>query len=519
MAPLHRVELVPDDEPAPGGRGTPAEGAPGRAAPARRRTLLVRVVAPLLVLAVALGAVGSWRSSTAERARLAHPGAVRSLAVPPVPAWSADAASPRVAVVDDVVVTVAAAGVEGRDAASGARRWLALDATATCGPAADESAGPVADVLVCVTGPALAPVAHVVGPGGPLTGPVPLGDTLGRAVPAPGGAVLRWARTGGVVHLALQDARTARVRWRLDVPPDDAERTPMCRPQVAGQAVAAVEGGLLVVRGCRVSAVLTLDGTRLDARGPAVTTDVVPLPDGTFLRTRVLPPGREATTELLAPDATVRATVAGRVLRPLVGPEDDLAPWLVTTADGVRAFAPAGDSDDTLRERWRLAQPVAQVVAVTADRAVVVTGERVVGLDARSGEHVWSWPRHAPAGRRPVPGVATGPGSATATADGGAGTAGLRADLTGGVAAAFTDGATLALVVPDGSSRRSRTVAVSLDDGDVRWDVVGDGDPSGFTALAGYVGHVDAGSSRVVVLERRPRARRSRARTRPRARR
>ncbi|MGO1278823.1 MAG: hypothetical protein ACTMIB_08955, partial [Cellulosimicrobium funkei] len=87
MAPLHRVELVPDDEPAPGGRGTPAEGAPGRAAPARRRTL-ARVGAPLLALAVALGAVGSWRASTAEQARLAHPGAVRSLAVPPAPAWS-----------------------------------------------------------------------------------------------------------------------------------------------------------------------------------------------------------------------------------------------------------------------------------------------------------------------------------------------------------------------------------------------------------------------------------------------
>jgi outer membrane protein assembly factor BamB len=513
MAPLHRVELVPDDEPAPGGRGTPAEGAPGRAAPARRRTLLARVGAPLLALAVALGAVGSWRASTAEQARLANPGAVRSLAVPPTPAWSADAATPRVAVVDDVVVTVTAAGVEGRDAASGARRWLALDATATCGPTPDESAGPVTDVLVCVTGPALAPVAHVVGPDGPVTGPVPLGDTLGRAVPAPDGTVLRWARTGGVVHLALQDARTARVRWRHDVPPDDAERTPMCRPQVAGQAAATVEDGLLVVRGCRVSAVLTAAGTRLDAPGPAVTTDVVPLPDGTFLRTRVLPPGREATTELVTPDAAVLAAVDGRLLRPLVGPEDDAAPWLVATADGVRALAAADGSGDGLRERWRLAQPVAQVVALAADRAVVVTGERVVALDARSGEPVWSWPRSSPAGRPAAPGVGTAPAGTTTTADDGPGTTGVRVDLTRGVAAAFTDGATLALVVPDGSSRRSRTVALSLEDGDVRWDVVGDGDPSGFTALAGYVGQVDAGSSRVVVLERRPRGR-----SRPRAR-
>ncbi|MGO1935574.1 MAG: hypothetical protein ACTH5E_16915, partial [Cellulosimicrobium funkei] len=187
--------------------------------------------------------------------------------------------------------------------------------------------------------------------------------------------------------------------------------------------------------------------------------------------------------------------------------------WLVATADGVRALAAADGTGDGLRERWRLAQTVAQVVALTVDRAVVVTGARVVALDARSGEPVWSWPRGSPAGRRAAPGVGTTPGSTTTTADGGPGTTGVRVDLTRGVAAAFTDGATLALVVSDGSSRRSRTVALSLEDGDVRWDVVGDGDPSGFTALAGHVGHVDAGSSRVVVLERRPRGRR-----RPRAR-
>ncbi|WP_340698074.1 hypothetical protein, partial [Cellulosimicrobium funkei] len=165
------------------------------------------------------------------------------------------------------------------------------------------------------------------------------------------------------------------------------------------------------------------------------------------------------------------------------------------------------------RDGCRPAPPVAQVVALAADRADVVTGERVVALDARSGEPVWSWPRSSPAGRPAAPGVGTAPAGTTTTADDGPGTTGVRADLTRGVAAAFTDGATLALVVPDGSSRRSRTVALSLEDGDVRWDVVGDGDPSGFTALAGYVGHVDAGSSRVVVLERRPRAR-----SRPRAR-
>ncbi|WP_228074638.1 hypothetical protein, partial [Cellulosimicrobium cellulans] len=133
--------------------------------------------------------------------------------------------------------------------------------------------------------------------------------------------------------------------------------------------------------------------------------------------------------------------------------------------------------------------------------------------DARSGEPVWSWPRSSPAGRPVAPDVGTAPPGTTTTADDGPGTTGVRVDLTRGVAAAFTDGATLALVVPDGSSRRSRTVALSLEDGEVRWDVVGDGDPSGFTALAGYVGHVDAGSSRVVVLERRPRGR-----SRPRAR-
>ncbi|MGN6239427.1 MAG: hypothetical protein ACTHNI_06750, partial [Cellulosimicrobium cellulans] len=91
MASLHRVELVPDDEPAPATRGAPAEGAHGPAAPARRRALLLRVGAPLVVLALVLAAVGTWRTATAERERLALPGSVVSLAVPPEPAWERDA--------------------------------------------------------------------------------------------------------------------------------------------------------------------------------------------------------------------------------------------------------------------------------------------------------------------------------------------------------------------------------------------------------------------------------------------
>ncbi|MGW6225625.1 outer membrane protein assembly factor BamB family protein [Cellulosimicrobium cellulans] len=486
MASLHRVELVPDDEPAPTGRGAPAEGAHGPAAPARRRALLLRVGAPLAVLALVLVAVGTWRTATAERERLALPGAVVSLAVPPEPAWERDAAASRLAVVGDgtVLAVVTGDGVEGHDVATGARSWRALDPTAWCGPAAGETSAPAPRraVVTCLTGPALAPVAHVLGPGGPTTDPVPLGDDLGRAVPAPGGTVLRWSRTGGVVHLALQDARTAQVRWRQDVEPDDAERTAMCRPQVAGQAAVTVEDDLLVVRGCRLSAVLTLAGTRLDARGDAITATVTPRADGTFWRTTVRPPDRTVATQLVAPDGTVLTSLAGRLLVPLVGPGRTATTWLLETPGRVRALAPApGGATDPPGELWRVDLPVVQAVALADGRAVLATGDALVALDARTGERVWSWPRSA--SRSSAGGPDAGP------------------DLARGVTAAFTDGATLAVVAPDPDSpRRALLVGLSLDDGVVRWQAAYDADPHGFAAVAGRVVHVDSSTSRVTVL-------------------
>ncbi|MGM7421092.1 outer membrane protein assembly factor BamB family protein [Cellulosimicrobium sp. CpK407] len=488
MASLHRVELVPDDEPAPAGRGAPAEGAHGPAAPARRRALLLRVVAPLVLLVLALVAVGTWRTTTAERERLARPGAVASLAVAPAPDWETDAAAPRLSVVGDgddaALAVVTGAGVEAYDVGSGARRWRALDPTAWCGPAADETSAPAPHpaVITCLTGPALAPVAHVLGPGGPTKDPVPLGDELGRAVPAPGATVLRWSRTGGVVHLALQDARTAGVRWQQEVRPDDAERTAMCRPQVAGQAAVTVEDDLLVVRGCRLSAVLTLAGTRLDAAGDAITTTVTPRADGTFWRTTARPPDRTGSTQLLAPDGTVRVAVSGRLLVPLAGPGRDATTWLVTTPGGVRALAsPPGGVAHAPRELWRADVPVVQAVALADDRAVLATGGALVALDARTGERVWSWSGSTPGTSAGEPGV--GP------------------DLAGGVTAAFSDGATLAVVVPDpDSSRRSLLVGLSLHDGGVRWQAGYDADPHGFAAVTGRVVHVDPRTSRVVVL-------------------
>ncbi|GED08703.1 hypothetical protein CCE02nite_07020 [Cellulosimicrobium cellulans] len=459
MASLHRVELVPDDEPPPAGRGAPAEGAHGPAAPARRHALLLRVAVPLLVLALAVVAVGTWRATTAEHGRLARPGAVVSLAVPPGLVWETDAAAPRLTVVDDgrILATVTGAGVE----------------------------------VTGLTGPALAPVAHVLGPSGPVTDAVPLGDDLGRAVPAPGGTVLRWSRTGGVVHLALQDARTARVRWHREIDPDDAERTAMCRPQVAGQAAVTVEDDLLVVRGCRLSAVLTPAGTRLDTRGDTITAAVTARADGTFWRTTTRPPDRTGSTQLVAPDGAVRTAVPGRLLVPLVGPGRDATTWLVTTPARVTALdAPPGQGADAPRELWHVDLPAVQAVALAGSRVVLAADGALVALDARTGERVWSWPRRAPAVS--TGGPAPGP------------------DLARGVTAAFTDGATLAVVGPDpGTPRRALMVALSLDDGDVRWQAGYDADPHGFAAVAGRVVHVDPSSSRITVLGRGAERRRS----------
>ncbi len=406
MAPLHRVELVPDDEPAPGGRGTPAEGAtrargpcptthpprPRRGAPARargraRRGRLVALVdggagpprpprrGPLARDAPDPRVVrGRRRPARRRRRRRGRHGlrrrgrgARRRLGRPAL------ARSRRHRHVRTDPRRVGGTGDRGARVRDGTR---ARPGRARRRPGRPGDRPGAAGRHARPRGPRVRRDRAAVGP-----------HRRGRAPRAPG-------RPHGARALAAR--RAAR---RRGTHPD-------VRPQVAGQAAATVEDGLLVVRGCRVSAVLTLAGARIDAPGPAVTTDVVPLPDGTFLRTRVLPPGRGATTELVAPGAAVLAAVDGRLLRPLVGPEDDAALWLVATGDDVRALVAADGSGDGLRERWRLAQPVAQVVALAADRAVVVTGVRVVALDARSGEPVWSWPHSSPrrspcrAGRR-----------------------------------------------------------------------------------------------------------------------
>lgn len=481
MASVHRLELVPDDEPASEGCGNASPDRSVRPPLVRRRARLSLGLAGLaVVILAALVATGSWLTSTAEEARVAAPGAVASLVVAPARAWAVDAVDPRVVPVGDVLVTVTDDGVQGRDVTTGALRWHALDGSARCGPAADEAAGsgPRPDVATCLAGEALAPVAHVVGPRGPLSGPVPLGDDLGRAEPGPAGTVLRWTRTGGVVHLALQDARTAEVRWRQDLPPEDLERTALCRPQVAGQAVVTVERGLLVVLGCRVSAVLTTAGTRLDARSAAVTLDVLPLADGNALRTTTRPPDRTGSTQVVGPDGTVLCSTPGRLLVPLTGPGTRTRTALVATPGQVRALDVAGlDATEPARragtrELWRRNLPVRQVAALAEDRAVLVVGEEVVAVDARTGERAWTWPRGTDEG----------------------------ADLDRGVAAAFTDGSTVALVVEDPDApRSSRVVALALDDGSVRWDVRYDADPRGFTAVGGRLVHADPSTARVVV--------------------
>jgi outer membrane protein assembly factor BamB len=471
MASLHRVELVPEDEPAPDGAAQVGDGS-GRPPPVRRRPGRGVVGASAAAaLALAVG-IGTWVTTVGEQTRLATPGAVESLAVAPAPVWRVEATGTEVVPVGDALAVSTGRGVAGIDARTGERRWHVLDETARCGPAPGPGTGAAGPGSVtCLTGPARRPLARLLGPDGTASAPVDLGDALGRSVPAPDGAALRWARTGGVVHLVLQDARSGDVRWRRSLPPDDVERTSMCRPRVASLASVAVEDRLVVVRGCRVSAVLGLDGTRLDDAGEATTLDVVRLAEGTTVRSTSPRPGAEGRTELVSADGDVLDSARGRVLRPRAAGDGDDDVVVVARAHVVEAVETAPSTGPrALRGLWRLDAAVTQVAALADGVAVLVLEGRVLAVDARSGAQAWTWP---PAGD-PV-------------------------DLSRGVLGAFTDGATVALVVPDAeSARRARMVALALRDGSVRWDATYDADPRGFRAVGGRLVHVDPMTSHVV---------------------
>jgi outer membrane protein assembly factor BamB len=262
----------------------------------------------------------------------------------------------------------------------------------------------------------------------------------------------------------VQEARDGGVLWRSTVTPDDLAREDLCRPQVAGTAAASVEHGLLVVRGCRLSAVFTPDGSRLDDPGDAVTVQVVPSGDGRFLRTTTASvSGAVETTQLVRADGVVERIVPGRPLVPLATDGTADPTRLVSVPSGVQALDPSGT------ERWTASGTVSRVLVVAAGTAVLDLGYVVQGVDLASGRTTWSFERED-----------------LGTAD--------------AVVGAFTDGDVAALVLSGlGGAGSARVVALDLEDGDVLWDEVYPGEAGGFLALGGRLVHLDPVAQRVVV--------------------
>lgn len=478
---LRRLELVEADELAlddavrpdpsvgreatPDERSLPVRSPTGTAASARRRV----ATAVLAVAAVAALFVASslWQSRAGRLALLDAHGGVSSLATPPVARWTTATTGVDAWALGDALVVVQAHEATGLDPSDGEERWsVDLEGPPRCGPPPGDLSSSPLDELVCLTGPEDDPRAWVLGADGTVSSRTDLGDGLGRALAVPDGHVVRWQRTGGVLEVAVQDAADASVRWRSTVTPDDLARTDLCRPQVSAYATARVEHGLIVLRGCRLSAAFTLEGARVDDRGDPVTSQVLGSRAGTFLRTTSgSATGEVEITELVRTDGTVERIVPGRPLVPLASDGTADPTRLLLVPSGVQAVDLSGN------ERWTLSGTVSQVVAVADGIAALDLGYVVLGVDLASGRELWSWERES-------------------------------LGTTDAIVGAFTDGDVAALVITslDGSGG-TRVVALDLERGGVVWDEEYPLSPNGFRAVGGRLVHLDSTLGQVVVHE------------------
>lgn len=475
---LRRLELVETDEPAPddafppdpphapdpADRASPGARPTAGGAPSARRRIVTAVVA-VAVVALAFTASSLWQSRADRVALLDAHGGVSSLATPPVARWATGTTAADAWALGDALVVVEADAVTGLDPADADRLWsVDLGAAPRCGPPPEGMTSAPLDELVCLTGPEDDPSAWVLDASGSVRSRTALGDEHGRALAAPDGHVVRWQRTGGVLEVVVQDAADASVDWRSTVAPDDLVRRDLCRPQVSAYATARVEHGLLVLRGCRLSAVFTLDGARVDDAGEPVTSQVLASRAGTYLRTTSgSSTGAVEITQLVRTDGTVERIVPGRPLVPLASDGTADPTRLLLVPSGVQAVDLSGN------ERWTLSGTVSQVVAVADGTAVLDLGYVVLGVDLASGRELWSWE---------------------------------RADLgtTDAVVGAFTDGDVAALVVSSlEGSGGARVVALDLETGDVAWDETLPLTATGFRAVGGRLVHVDPSLGQLVV--------------------
>ncbi|GAB2465016.1 hypothetical protein GCM10027063_02970 [Promicromonospora xylanilytica] len=517
-----RVALAVADARAAAGRAARRGGAAvRRRLPTTRRgkMLLVGGTASVVVLAVAAGVLVN--AQLRERALLATPGGVRSLAEKPVEQWSIDLDDPISSTLVEMPGVLAVAGdgkVRGVDPASGDVRWTVdVGDGQRCGPTTPLGTGGPAPVgaaapLVCVaysatgdgdgTGGTARTVTVIDADGAARTREL---DSEALVLPVAGGRLIHLEPTGGdqerrpvvvdklgAPHLPkdfagpdltvrVEDAATGAERWSETVAfgaprPDscvtyDENAAPVL--DIVGALGWDLQGEVLEVQGCGVSAAFLLDGTRLDdpedpTDPPADgvhTASFAPLPDGGWVG-----PDTKAT-EAKRPDGVhlphgAGFALDGQVLVPWA--TDGRDPGLLLERVGVHVEARSTDESDAGARLWSADELRAtSLLARVSGTAVVVDEEGAVrAIDLGTGANRWTLDPEV---------LSFGD---------------LAWSAEAAIFGVYTDGDTLLLPVaadPSGSSPGLRLLAVDLDDGSVRWEIPQD---TPYTQLISVDGHL-----------------------------
>lgn len=478
----------------------------------RGKILLVGGTASAVVLATAAGVLVN--AQLRERALLATPGGVRSLAEEPTEQWSIALENPIAATLIEMPGVLAIAGdseVRGVDPASGAVRWTVdVEDDASCGPTARLGiGGPVsaepADPLVCVmsSGDGERSVTVISADGAARSREL---DPDAIVVPAAGGALIHLEPTGaeqehrsvvvdnvGAPHLPkdfvapdltvrVADAATGTERWSDTVTfgapsPDscityDDDAAPVL--DVAGALDWDLHGDLLEVHGCGVSAVYLMDGTRLDdpddprdpPAGGVDTASFAPLPDGGWTGPDTTEPGTAIPNDVVhLPDGADFA-LDGRALLPWA--TDGRDPGLVLDRAGTGTAARSTSDGDAGARLWSAPRLSTTILLARVSGTAVVVDElgAVHGIDLGTGADRWTL----------EPEVLSF-GDMAWSAD-------------SAIFGAYTDGDTLLLPVtadPSGDDPGLRLLAVDLRDGSVRWEIEQE---TPYTQLISVDGHL-----------------------------
>ncbi|WP_369370511.1 PQQ-binding-like beta-propeller repeat protein [Promicromonospora sp. Populi] len=485
----------------------------------RGKVLLAGGTAAVVVLAVTAGVLVN--AQLRERALLAAPGGVRALEEQPAEQWSIDLDDPISANLVEMPGVLAIAGdesVRGVDPVSGEVLWTVdLGTFPNCGPAASSGIGAPdptapADPLVCVAGSDDGSLAvTVIEPDGTTT-TRELGAE-GHVLPAADGGLFVFELKGGdqeprpvvadelgTTHLPkgfvgpdlvvrLEDARTGTERWSENVAfgapraescvtynSDDEDSEPEPALDVAGALGWVLNGDVLEVQGCGVSAAFLSDGTRLD--DPTDPTDppadgadsasFASLPGGGWVE-----PGTEVS-ETSVPNDVVHlpdggtVTLEGQVLVPWA--TDGRDPGLLLERVGIRTNARSTSGGDLGAELWSARIEVAALLASVSGTAVVVDEQGAVrAIDLGTGAERWTLDPEV---------LSLGDMAWAAPSM---------------IFGAYTDGDILLLPVPvdpTGQEPGLRLLAVDLRDGSVRWAVEQETSYTDLVSVDGYLAQI-----------------------------